>query len=132
MAKTYSISDLAKEFDITIRAIRFYESEGLLSPHREGQTRIYSERDRVLLKLILRGKRLGFSLSESRELFELYDPGSGNQAQLNRMLERIAEKRAVLAQQLIDIELMQNELEAAEERCLHALHQVSNKDPKTS
>ena len=122
MSRTYSISDLAKEFDITTRTIRFYEAEGLLNPQREGQTRIYSERDRVLLKLILRGKRLGFSLSESRELFELYDPSSGNRAQLMRMLEKIGEKRAVLEQQLADIAVMQNELDAAEQRCKNALH----------
>ena len=125
VAKTYSISDLAREFDITTRTIRFYESEGLLSPQREGQTRIYTERDRVLLKLILRGKRLGFSLTDSRELFNLYDPDSGNRIQLNRMLEKIAEKRAVLEQQLADIEIMQHELDEAEQRCHEALAQIS-------
>jgi len=70
---TYSISDLSKEFDITTRSIRFYEDQGLLKPKRRGQTRIYSLKDRVRLKLILRGKRLGFSLAETRRLFELYD-----------------------------------------------------------
>ena len=72
----YSIRDLADEFDITTRTIRFYESEGLLSPQREGQTRIYSPQDRVRLKLILRGKRLGLSLAESRELIEMDDPSA--------------------------------------------------------
>ena len=70
---TYSISDLSKEFDITTRSIRFYEDQGLIKPKRRGQTRIYSLKDRVRLKLILRGKRLGFSLAETRRLFELYD-----------------------------------------------------------
>lgn len=121
MAKTYSIRDLAQEFDITPRTIRFYEAEGLLSPERLGQKRIYRERERVLLKLILRGKRLGFSLNESKELFELYDPASGNRAQLERMLEKIAEKRAILTRQLADIQLMQTELDEAEQRCRAAL-----------
>jgi DNA-binding transcriptional MerR regulator len=121
MTTIYSISDLAKEFDITTRTIRFYEDEGLLSPQRDGQTRIYFERDRVLLKLILRGKRLGFSLNESKELFDLYDPGSGNRAQLQRMLLKIAEKRAVLEQQLADIAVMNHELDEAEQRCRDAL-----------
>ena len=83
---TYSISDLARELDITTRAIRFYEEQGLLSPERRGQERIYSPRDKVSLKLILRGKRIGFSLAECRELIELYDPSSGNTKQLNSML----------------------------------------------
>ncbi len=124
MAKTYSISDLAQEFDITTRTIRFYESEGLLSPRREGQKRIYGERERVLLKLILRGKRLGFSLSESKELFELYDPATGNRTQLKRLLEKIEEKRAILTQQLTDIKLMQSELDDAEQRCREALQEL--------
>ncbi len=85
MSITYTISDLARELDITTRAIRFYEEQGLLSPERRGQERIYSPRDKVSLKLILRGKRIGFSLAECRELIELYDPdpSSGNQKQLN-------------------------------------------------
>lgn len=112
----YSISELAREFDVTTRTIRFYEDEGLLSPERRGQTRIYSPRDRVLLKLILRGKRLGFSLAECRELFDLYDPEKGNKAQYQLMLDKLAERRRALAQQLHDIHLMQIELDAAEAR----------------
>ncbi|MFN3587168.1 MAG: MerR family transcriptional regulator, partial [Moraxellaceae bacterium] len=96
MTRTYSISDLAREFDVTTRTIRFYEDEGLLTPERRGQTRIYSPRDRVLLKLILRGKRLGFSLAECRELFDLYDPEHGNQAQYQLMLDKLAARRAAL------------------------------------
>jgi len=72
-AITYSIGDLSKEFDITTRSIRFYEDQGLLKPTRKGQTRIYKQRDRVRLRLILRGKRLGFSLAETGRIFELYD-----------------------------------------------------------
>ena len=75
-SQTYSISDLARELDITTRAIRFYEEQGLLAPERRGQERVYSPRDKVSLKLILRGKRIGFSLAECRELIELYDPAA--------------------------------------------------------
>lgn len=121
VTKTYSISELAREFDVTTRTIRFYEDEGLLAPERKGQQRIYSAKDRTLLKLILRGKRLGFSLAECHELFELYDPASGNVVQLNRMLAKIAERRASLDQQLNDIRLMQLELDEAEQRCHTAL-----------
>ncbi|HEX6591497.1 MAG TPA: MerR family DNA-binding transcriptional regulator [Moraxellaceae bacterium] len=116
MSTTYSISELAREFDVTTRTIRFYEDEGLLNPERRGQTRIYSPRDRVLLKLILRGKRLGFSLAECRELFNLYDPEHDNQAQYQLMLDKLAERRRALEQQQNDIRLMQIELDTAEAR----------------
>ncbi|WP_297842500.1 MerR family DNA-binding transcriptional regulator [Pseudomonas sp.] len=118
---TYSISDLARELDITTRAIRFYEEQGLLAPERRGLERIYSARDKVSLKLILRGKRIGFSLAECRELIELYDPRGDNQKQLNTMLGKIGERRNQLEQQLLDIQQMQLELDTAEERCLSAL-----------
>ena len=89
MSKTYSISELASEFDVTTRSIRFYEDQKLLHPTRRGQTRIYSSQDRVRLKLTLRGKRLGFSLAEIRELFELWDETrSGSEKQLQLMLRR--------------------------------------------
>ena len=121
MSQTYTISELAKEFDITTRAIRFYEEHGLLTPDRQGHNRVYSHGDRVRLKLILRGKRLGFSLDESKELFELYDPHTGNEKQLLVMLNKIAEHRAALEQQLHDIQIMQHELDEAEQRCRLAL-----------
>lgn len=121
MAKTYSITDLAREFDITTRTIRFYEDLGLLTPERQGQKRIYSPRDRVFLKLILRGKRLGFTLNESRTLIEMYDPDSDNQHQLKSMLNMLDEKEALLSQQLHDIEIMKLELQEARERCLAAM-----------
>ena len=122
--QTYSISDLSRELDITTRAIRFYEEQGLLSPERRGLERIYSARDKVSLKLILRGKRIGFSLAECRELIELYDPSSGNLKQLHSMLAKIAERREQLEQQLLDIEQMKLELDTAEERCTQALEQT--------
>ena len=120
MTKTFSIGELSKEFDVTTRTIRFYESEGLLAPLREGQKRIYSDQDRVNLKLILRGKRLGFSLAESKDLIDLYDPESGNTKQLETLLEKIDQQRALLTQQLTDIQLMQAELDDAELRCREA------------
>ncbi|WPP01507.1 MerR family DNA-binding transcriptional regulator [Pseudomonas sp. HR96] len=123
MSLTYSISDLSRELDITTRAIRFYEEQGLLAPQRRGQERIYSARDKVTLKLILRGKRIGFSLAECKELISLYDPAGGNHRQLTSMLEKIAERRGQLQQQLLDIQQMQLELDTAEERCQQALAQ---------
>ena len=119
--QTYSISDLSRELDITTRAIRFYEEQGLLSPTRRGQERIYSPHDKVTLKLILRGKRIGFSIAECRELIALYDPSSGNRKQLESMLAKIDERRGQLEQQMLDIQQMQIELDVAQERCEQAL-----------
>lgn len=121
MTSTYSITDLSRELDITTRTIRFYEEQGMLSPQRRGLERIYSARDKVTLKLILRGKRIGFSLAECRDLIALYEPGNDNRKQLNSMLEKIQQRRSQLEQQLLDIEQMQLELDTAEERCLQAL-----------
>ncbi|MFN3713319.1 MAG: MerR family transcriptional regulator [Alcanivoracaceae bacterium] len=116
----WSIGELAREFDVTTRTIRFYEDEGLLQPTRRGQTRIYSAADRIALKLILRGKRLGFSLAESRQLIQMYNP-TANRAQLEALLAKIYDRRAQLNHQLRDIEVMQLELDEAEQRCLDAL-----------
>lgn len=124
MSNTYSISDLARELDITPRAIRFYEEQGMLSPERRGLERIYSARDKVSLKLILRGKRIGFSLAECKELIELYDPASGNRKQLETFMGKIAERRLQLEQQLLDIQQMQLELDTAEERCQIAMSET--------
>ena len=110
MANTYSISELAREFNVTTRTIRFYEDQGLLSPAREGTNRVFSSRDRVRLKLALRGKRLGFSLAEIRELFELYDVSRDERKQLEEFLARLDRRRAHLEQQREDIEVMLNEI----------------------
>jgi DNA-binding transcriptional MerR regulator len=112
--ETYSIAELAREFDITTRAIRFYEDEGLLTPKRRGQTRIYAPRDRTRLKLILRGKRLGFSLQEIAEMVTMYDAPPGETGQLELFLKRIAERRGLLEQQREDIKVTLSELEASE------------------
>ncbi|WP_076418742.1 MULTISPECIES: MerR family DNA-binding transcriptional regulator [Colwelliaceae] len=122
--KKYSISDLSKEFDITTRTIRFYEDQGLLSPTRKGQTRIYSHGDRVRLKLILRGKRLGFSLAETGRIFELYDHDKTSATQLKTMMSIISEKKAHLKQQLDDIKIVLDELENLEESCEKTLSNI--------
>lgn len=121
MDKVYSISDLAREFDITTRAIRFYEDKGLLAPARRGQTRLYNHADRVKLKLILRGKRLGLSLEESGEIIGMYDPGSNNAPQLERLIHKIQERRQALLAQKRDIDIMLAELDDAETNCKQAL-----------
>lgn len=112
----YSIGDLAREFDVTPRAIRFYEDHGLLSPRREGQRRIYSLRDRTRLKLTLRGKRLGLTLSEVRELIDMYEPGRDDRPQLERFLAVLESHRASLETQQADIEAQLSEIAAFEAR----------------
>ena len=122
---SYSISELSKEFDITTRSIRFYEDQGLLLPSRKGQTRIYNQRDRVRLKLILRGKRLGFSLAETGRLFELYDADKSSAKQLTSMMDLIAEKKNDLKQQLDDINAVLIELNDLENNCQNILTNLS-------
>ncbi len=123
--RNYSIGELAKMFEVTPRTIRFYEQEGLLAPERRGQTRIYHEKDRVRLKLTLRGKRLGFSLAEIREVIEMYDAmPDGNWRQLQRLLEILADKRANMERQLEDIRLMQRELDDVEARARDVLERL--------
>ncbi|PKI17396.1 MerR family transcriptional regulator [Colwellia sp. 12G3] len=123
----YSISDLSKEFDITTRSIRFYEDQGLVSPSRKGQTRIYNQRDKVRLKLILRGKRLGFSLAETGRLFELYDVDKTSAKQLNSIMELINNKKNDLKQQLEDINAVLIELNDLEVNCQETLKALENK-----
>lgn len=128
--RTYSIGELAKMFEVTPRTIRFYEQEGLLAPQRRGQTRIYREKDRVRLKLTLRGKRLGFSLAEIREVVEMYDAmPDGNARQLKRLLEILADKRANLERQLEDIRLMHREIDDVEQRAREVLASL---EPETT
>ncbi len=114
---TYTISALAHEFALTTRAIRFYEDEGMLSPERRGRARIYRERERVRLKLILRGKRLGLSLSEIREILDLYEVSRNERAQLVKFLEVLADRRARLLQQREDIDAVLAEIDGAERDC---------------
>ncbi|QCF25395.1 MerR family transcriptional regulator [Hydrocarboniclastica marina] len=129
--QSFTISELAREFDVTTRSMRFYEDEGLLRPERVGQKRIYSSRDRVRLKLILRGKRMGFSLAETRELFDLWDATpAGDERQLKLMLKTLDRKRMQLEQQKQDIAQAQIELDSAEARCREALAEVRRKQGK--
>lgn len=108
---TFSISELAQEFALTTRAIRFYEDEGLLAPTRSGRTRVYGPRERTRLKLILRGKRLGLSLVEIREILDLYDTNTDEAPQLRKFLETLANRRALLLQQREDIDVVLAEVD---------------------
>jgi len=112
----YSIGDLAREFDVTPRTIRFYEDQGLLAPRREGQRRIYTQRERTRLKLTLRGKRLGLTLSEIRELIDMYEPGRDERPQLERFLAALESHRSALEQQRTDIEAQLSEIAVFEKR----------------
>ena len=126
--RTFSISELSQEFDVTTRSIRFYEDQGLLNPTRRGQTRIFSNKDRVRLKLILRGKRMGFSLAQTKELFDLWDETlTGNEKQLLKMLEILGDRRAHLEQQKDDIAQAEMEIDTAETRCREALEELQKK-----
>src|ERR1700740_479189 len=112
----FSISELAREFDVTPRAIRFYETEGLLAPRRDGQRRIYTPRDRTRLRLTLRGKRLGLTLSEIRELIDMYEPGRDERPQLERFLDVLESHKASLLQQRADIEAQLAEIQTFEKK----------------
>ena len=114
---TYTITELAREFGLTTRAIRFYEDHGLLAPARVGRNRVYSSRDRVRLKLTLRGKRLGLSLSEIRELIDLYDAAKDERAQVGRLQQVLQKRRSILEQQRKDIEEVLGEIAALEKQC---------------
>ncbi len=118
---TYTISELAKEFDVTTRTIRFYEEKGLITPLRDGHKRVYTPADRVRIKLILRGKRIGMTLQESVELIDLYEPENNNLAQLQRVIDRIDERRATLRQQQQDIEDMLQGLDEVQSLCERTL-----------
>ena len=124
--KLYSISDLSKEFDVTTRAIRFYEDAGLLSPLRQGRIRYYTVRDRTRLKLVLRGKRLGFSLNEIGEMFRLYDAEPGEVAQLNHILDKINEKMHLLERQLEDVQIVMQELQEFRQQCRERLELMTS------
>ncbi|QWK96172.1 MerR family DNA-binding transcriptional regulator [Plesiomonas shigelloides] len=123
----YSISELANEFEITTRSIRFYEDEGLLSPRRKGNTRIYGKQDRIRLQLILRGKRLGFTLAEIKILFDWYDSERDNRVQIRSMQNLIEDKRIQLQQQIEDAYLVLSELNAADKLCDMALKKMEDR-----
>ena len=117
----YSISQLSKEFDVTTRSIRHYEDLDLLSPARRGQTRIYSQADRTRLRLIMRGKRLGLSLEDSREIIDMYEPGKTKVEGLKKLIDAIQLQRSKLNQQLDDISKLLKDLNQAEADCIDAI-----------
>ena len=121
MSKTYTISDLASEFDVTTRTIRFYEEKGFLKPEREGTRRIFRPSDRTKLRLILRGKRLGFSLDESAEIVLMYGSPRNNRKQLEKLVARIRIQRSGLERQQQDLEIMLTDLRDVEDKCMAAL-----------
>lgn len=125
--ESYSIGELAREFDITTRTIRFYEDEGLLTPLRAGTRRLFGPRERTRLKLILRGKRLGFQLSEIAEIVNLYDQAPGEEGQLNLLLEKIAARRQELLVKKADIDESLEDLRVVAERCHGRLAELSNR-----
>ena len=114
---TWSIAELAAEYDITLRTIRFYEDRGLLTPERRGTARVYHPRDRIRLSLILRGKRLGFSLDEIAKIVDMYDAEPGEEGQLVYLLDQITHRRAELEQRRRDIEETLHDLAEVEARC---------------
>jgi len=129
---TYTITELAREFDITPRAIRFYEDQGLLSPTREGaggRSRVYTARDRTRLKLTLRGKRLGLSLSEIKSLVDMYESPKDTSAQLNLFLDLLARHRETLEQQREDIAMALAELGSHEDECRRLLGEIGAPEP---
>lgn len=127
MTETYGIAELAKEFGVTTRTVRFYEDKGLISPTREGQRRIYSPRDRVRLRLIMRGKRLGLTLDEIAELIDLYDADPSEVTQLKQFIGVIRERKTVLEGQKQDIEDILAEMTQLERQCTQLLSQKQNK-----
>lgn len=125
MREYYTITELTREFDISTRTIRFYEDEGLISPIRRGRTRLFRHSDRQLLKNILRGKRLGFSIADIREIMNMYKSPPGEAAQLRAIIRRVGDKRRDLEQKRRDIEELLRELDAAEEACLTRMAELS-------
>ena len=124
MREYYSITELTREFDISTRTLRFYEDEGLISPVRRGRTRLFRPTDRHLIRQILRGKRLGFSINEIREIIQVYKEPPGEVGQLNLMIQRVNEKRESLRQKRRDLEETLAELDQAEEACLERLAEL--------
>ena len=127
---TYTITELAREFGLTTRAIRFYEDHGLIAPVRVGRSRVYGNSDKVRLKLTLRGKRLGLSLSEIRELIDMYDAAKDERAQVERLHEVLQKRRGVLEQQREDIEVMLGEIAAFERQCNDFLEGTAKAPPR--
>ena len=130
MSQSYTISDLAKEFDLTTRAIRFYEDMGLLSPQREGvggRSRVYSPRDRTRLKLTLRAKRLGLSLTEAKDIIDLYDSPRDTGVQLQKFLSVLATHKRELEEQMVDLQANLEEVKLHEKEAVALLGKLKSK-----
>lgn len=121
MKNSYSISELAEELGTTLRTLRFYEEQGLITPQREGRQRVFSRRDRARLKLILRGKRIGLSINEIREIIDLYDASRDEASQSLKLLSAISARRRQLEQQKHDIDQILDEIDRLEEHCRHVI-----------
>jgi len=124
----HTIAEVAAEFGVTHRTIRFYEDRGLITPERRGTQRLFHPRDRVRLGLVLRGKRLGFDLDQIRRIVDMYDTEVGERGQLEYLLEQIAARRDELAQRRRDIELTLTELDDVERRCRAQLSDTGGTD----
>lgn len=122
--KYYTITELTREFGVSTRTLRFYEDEGLLHPERRGRTRLFRSADRRLLQEILRGRRIGFTIAEIREIIQVYKEPPGELGQLKLMMKRIDEKRDELRQKRKDIDETLEELDNAEEACLTRLVEI--------
>ena len=129
--RTWTIAEVAKEFDVTHRTIRYYEDKGLVSPERRGTQRIFHPRDRVRLALVLRGKRLGFPLDEIATIVNMYDQTPGEAGQLRYLLGQIGERRSDLEQRRADIEAALAELDTLERRCSDQLAELAHREPGT-
>jgi DNA-binding transcriptional MerR regulator len=127
--RTWTIGELAAEFDTTLRTIRFYEDKGLLLPERQGQTRVFHTRDRVRLQLILRGKRLGFTLDEIAQVINMYDDQPGEAGQLRFLLADIEKRRLTLQRKRRDLDDAMTELDELEARCRQDLERFSGETP---
>ena len=132
MTETYTITALAREFDVTPRAIRYWEDQGLVAPQRAGMARVFSKRDRTRLKLALRGKRLGLSLAEIKELIDMYDPSGSEATQLQSFLDALARRRAALEQQRDDIAAVLEEVSRFELQCRKLLKVAQKEGSGTS
>lgn len=127
----FSISELAQEFEVSTRTIRFYEEKGYVHPQRDGQRRLYSAADRARIRLILRGKRIGLTLAESIEIIDMYSPGSDDSEQLKKLLGRIRDQRSALLRQREDLDATLRELDEVESLCERASHAATSQTNQT-
>ncbi|MDB5556331.1 MAG: MerR family transcriptional regulator [Rhizobium sp.] len=124
MTKLYSITEMTREFDISTRTLRFYEDEGLIHPERRGRTRLYRTADRHLIAQVLRGRRIGFTIAEIREIIQVYNEPPGEAGQLKLLIKKVEEKRDGLRQRRKDIDETIGELDNIEESCLNRLAEI--------